>query len=100
MSRGYVKPDEPRAVDDPPEGFRRVSIPDDRWRVLPESAPEYLCRRMSGGPDYTYCQNRAVAQIERGRRGRWHWWAYCADHLYGRWIEDGVVMSWRLEREA
>lgn len=23
-------------------------------------------------------------------------WDYCADHMYGRWIEDGKVMGWRL----
>lgn len=24
------------------------------------------------------------------------WWKYCAEHLYGRWIENGAVMFWRL----
>lgn len=26
-------------------------------------------------------------------------WDYCADHLYGRWLEDGKVMGWRLIRD-
>lgn len=41
------------------------------------------------------CGRDAVAWMDRGVR--WHnWYAYCGDHLYGRWIEDGKIMWWRL----
>jgi hypothetical protein len=48
------------------------------------------------------CPNPPVADMRRlrvvaidgkdVRRGEW--WAYCAEHLYGRWLENGVVMEW------
>jgi hypothetical protein len=28
-----------------------------------------------------------------------HWWLYCADHLYGRRITDGVVQRRRLVQD-
>ena len=46
------------------------------------------------------CGAPAVAELNRGRHN-WQfgkrtdsWWAYCAEHMYGRWIEDGRVMNW------
>lgn len=105
MSRGYVAPDPRRLYGptDPPPGFHYLAVPDTDWRVLPEERRHYFCRRMGAG--HVMCTNFGVAELQRGRsstRSRFgrSWWAYCADHLYGRWIEDGVVMSWRLERDA
>lgn len=46
------------------------------------------------------CRAPAVARLDRGKRVHGQrqpmWWHYCGDHLYGRWIEDGKVMQWRL----
>ena len=80
---------------DPPEarpGFRAVATTEDRltWRF---STRGLLCR-MTG------CPNPAVVELNRGRRtahGRVDvWWTYCSDHMYGRWIENGRIMHWRL----
>lgn len=102
--RGYVKPDDARLYgpDDGPSGYRWVAVADPAWRVLPEEKRNFLCRRI--GPGHLYCQNFGAAEVARGRstttsRFGHNWWVYCADHLYGRWIQDGVVMSWRLEKE-
>lgn len=45
------------------------------------------------------CRNSAVAAL--ARRSSWAkagftWWHYCADHLYGRKIENGVIQERRL----
>ena len=37
------------------------------------------------------CPGRVVARLERSGHKRRAWWFYCADHLYGRRIEDGRV---------
>jgi hypothetical protein len=42
----------------------------------------------------------AVAEFNRRRWSPlWekyldNWWAYCGDHMYGRWIDHGVIMCW------
>ena len=28
------------------------------------------------------------------------WWAYCARHLYGRWIEHDTIMGWVLRADT
>lgn len=43
------------------------------------------------------CGRAAVATLWRGRPARK--WDYCQKHLYGRWIEDGKVMGWKLVRD-
>lgn len=40
------------------------------------------------------CLNRGISTRTWGRRNSW--WGYCAEHMYGRWIEDGQVMEWQL----
>lgn len=79
--------------DEVPEGYRREWARDDDWKI---ADLERKCR-MKG------CQHQAVAALRRAHRSRYlnqplgfHWWYYCADHLYGRKIEDGVVKSNRL----
>jgi hypothetical protein len=56
------------------------------------------------------CREVAVVELnrEKWRPGRYAWvegrasgkvpcwWAYCAEHMYGRWLEDGRIYSWRL----
>jgi len=60
------------------------------WRLC---ARDRTCRDLR-------CREKAVAELNRKlrRRGKVHdmWWAYCAAHMYGRWIEDGKIMSWRV----
>lgn len=82
-------------------GFAYVAIPEptDRWRL--ES--DRTCRMVEGTPRRR-CTNPAVAALNRGYRRTFcepvdSWWPYCEDHLYGRWIEDGVLMIW-VAREA
>jgi hypothetical protein len=45
------------------------------------------------------CRMPGAAELNRGYRtsqGRKDaWWAYCAAHMYGRWIEDGRIVHWR-----
>lgn len=95
----------------PPEGYRWVATAEDiiggmAWRVVDQvEGVRHPCRQRkdkSNGERAT-CRSISVAAIDRGRtpRGggprRVAWWHYCADHLYGRWIEDGKVFSWRVE---
>jgi hypothetical protein len=79
-----------------PEGYRLEWYPDDDWQIGGDGR---VCR-MTG------CKNPAVASLKRSRRiqsgyrnrqnsPRWH---YCADHLYGRKIENGVIVFQRLVR--
>jgi len=55
------------------------------------------CRYWVGGRG---CGRPAAAALNRGRRGRTLWWCYCDDpvHLFGRKVENGVVMDWRVKR--
>jgi hypothetical protein len=82
-----------------PEGYRWVDVPDASWRIE-EGKP---CRRRLPGSKSAQCPRESVAALNRGRHtpglGRTaSWWAYCPDHLYGRWIKDGVVWFRKLER--
>ena len=75
-----------------PDGYEVVAAPAPGWRV----ATGKLCRRMTR--QYVYCRAPSVAEVNRSVFGKGNnWWAYCADHLYGHWIEDGRVMVWRLQ---
>jgi len=80
-----------------PEGFRLVAVPDTAWRLVTGKR----CR-MRGGSKPA-CAQPSVAELDRSawRRGehRSNWWAYCPDHLYGRFIEDGRVMCWILKAD-
>jgi hypothetical protein len=79
-------------------GYRWVVFEDPDWRLL-EGQHTKRCRNWrahrGAGP-------LAVAELKRhrwthtGRRVP-QWWAYCADHLYGRWVEGGHVLEYRLE---
>lgn len=44
--------------------------------------------------DRKACGRPIVAVLFRGTTGRAY--GYCGAHLYGRWIEDGRVVAWRL----
>jgi hypothetical protein len=85
-----------------PPGYRLEAVPDSgvggAWRLVAGKR----CRRQSGA-GRAYCRKPAVAEVNRGymRSGQMHenWWAYCADHLYGRWVEDGQVWCWILKAD-
>lgn len=69
-----------------PDGMDRPPGPMTIWR----------CRGAKG------CRNPVVAILDRFQH-RWQTgekriipYRYCADHLYGRWIEDDMVMEWGL----
>jgi len=63
------------------------------WRIA--DADDRLCSQ---------CRRPAVAVLLRpGKRGeRPKRWRCCDDprHLYGRWVENGKVMQWRLVADA
>lgn len=95
----FVRPPIPDHQPEP--GYAYVAVPVDelpsnRWKL----ASGRQCRMMGGGR--RRCPEPAVAAVNRGMRlwlrgnGRdvESWWHYCADHLYGRWIENGVLMIW------
>lgn len=79
-----------------PEGWHYEAVEEDRrrWRIIPPERQPRKCRwtiitrKACGAP--------AEAEFDRGRQGRQQWWAYCGVHLYGRWIENGRIMHWRL----
>lgn len=74
--------------DEAPEGYHWEWVADENWKV----GGGYKCRMLR-------CPNRAVAAFRRNNRHAiqgWSWWHYCADHLYGRKIEGGVVKVRRL----
>lgn len=69
------------------------------WHVLPPEEASRRCRH--GSPRNGYCTNAADAELDRGKPSTGErWWAYCADHMYGRWIEDGVVMHWTVREKV
>ena len=70
----------------------RIWVPDEEWMAL-SSETTVRCR-MTEGKTHIRCPNTAVAQFRRGYR-LISWWAYCADHLYGRRFNNGVVESLR-----
>lgn len=84
--------------DDPPVGGEYRVFVDDDWRVVGGKR----CRS-GAGPGRPACGRPSVAELKRGRVP-WgtttppnpSWWAYCEDHMYGRWIEDGRVLEFRL----
>lgn len=75
--------------DQAPEGYRWEWLPeDDSWRI---GGNGRKCRMMG-------CRKQAVAMLRRksSRNVEGIWWPYCTDHLYGRKIENGVILSERL----
>jgi hypothetical protein len=90
-----MRPDRP-AERDVPEGFELVAAPNDRWRV--SSSADWKRCRYGAGYHSKACGEPAVAELNRSHWHRENWWAYCGDHLYGGWIEDGTVMNWILRK--
>lgn len=74
---------------DVPAGWELVAIPDPGWRWRTGRQ----CRYAEAG--HRRCEGYAAAELRRGTV-RPQWWAYCPDHMYGRWVEGGKVMHWIL----
>jgi hypothetical protein len=81
----------PEPTYEAPEGWHFEAVIDKDWRLV---ETDKKCRMMTR---YKVCGQPAVAELNRGRLSE-RWWAYCPDHLYGRWVENGHVMMWRLVR--
>lgn len=74
-------------------------IPGCHWEVRPAANwrldPGRKCRTSVAHP----CGKPSAAALARtyhrtGKPDSTVWWAYCEDHMYGRWIEDGRVVQW------
>jgi len=80
---------------EPPEGCEFFAVMDEGWRAGGSSS--HRCRYMLNGRS---CGAPSVARFNRPRHLktgiRPTWWHYCADHMYGRWVENGVVMTWHV----
>lgn len=71
-----------------PDGFRLEWVEEgDDWAIseLPDSK---RCKFTVAFR--TYCNEPSAAALRRGRQ-RPQWWHYCANHLYGRRINEGRV---------
>lgn len=80
-----------------PDGHHWVIQLAGKWRTVDGGR----CRRQT---PVSRCDAEAVAELNRGRHTAAgvrvsSWWRYCPEHMYGKWIEDGVVLEWIL-REA
>jgi len=73
--------------DDVPEGYRREWVAEgEGWKL---ADLDRTCQHRG-------CHDAAVAALRRKHGTGFRWWYYCAAHLYGRKIEDGVVKVERL----
>jgi hypothetical protein len=81
---------------EPPAGYHWEPFQEGRrWRLVTGKQCRMRLNR------HITCARPAVAEFARQRRlssGKAidAWWAYCEEHLYGRWIENGVIMYWKL----
>lgn len=97
-----VTPSRPPAPDySPGEGLEWRAVEDPGWTLDPRVIDGYACRGGAGGGGRG-CGKPAEAALYRtafrgGIRGRVPW-RYCAEHLYGRWVEDGKVFMWVVRR--
>lgn len=76
--------------DETPEGCH--------WEWLP-CGPEWQTPADGRKCSKAGCLHQAVAMLQRLHKrftSGFAWWGYCADHMYGRKIENGVVKERRL----
>lgn len=77
-----------------PEGYHVVAVPEaiGHWRIA-EGKP---CRYARQGR--IQCGEPSVVECLRGDK-RPQFWAYCPDHSYGRWAENGRAWCWILRAD-
>lgn len=85
------RPEPPRCEH---AGFHYEPVVDHTWVTPAVGAGR--CRWMQGR---VCCGRAPVATLMRSARPRARPHDYCERHLYGRWIEGGKVMGWRLVRD-
>lgn len=85
-----------------PAGYHLEAVPESslssggRWRL----ATGKRCRGGGGKANGKACGCPSAAELDRSHApGRQCWFAYCPDHLYGRFIESGQVMCWILKAD-
>ena len=83
------RPDWHPSWPDVPEGHEVVAIIDPEWDVDAGKR----CRYARAG--HHVCGKPSAASLLRGRERKTRW-AYCPEHMYGRWVEEGFVMHWIL----
>ena len=88
---GFTRPGPPPEA---PAGHHWEAVPEGRgWGI---AEPGRKCRFRGSSPHA--CGEPAAIVVTRGIR-RPIPWNYCLPHAYGRWVEDGKVMSWRLRED-
>jgi hypothetical protein len=92
---GHARPEPPANEH---EGFHFEAVEEgEEWRTPPVGAGR--CRYAVNGRKA--CARPAVATLMRGYPPTvTRAWDYCELHLYGRWIEGGKVMGWRLVKDG
>lgn len=90
-----TRPAPPWQIEEP--GYEWVAVEDTDWttdrpRLASGSLAADRCR--FGKPPHLVPAAAWLYRPVWRRDTRQVPWAYCADHLYGRWIEDGKVMEW------
>lgn len=80
--------------DPAPDGFAYEAV---------EAGPEWTLNNDGKPCDCCRCRRcKAPAAAVLYRKARYRSgvrsipWRYCSEHMYGRWIEGGKVMQWRL----
>lgn len=88
-----VRPEPPQ---DAPDGYEWVASDQDSFLEWETPAVSDLGCRFT--VKRVQCGRFPVATLYRGKQPRTRPYNYCADHLYGRWIENGKVMHWRVQK--
>lgn len=68
----------------------------DDWRLAEEWETNARQCRWGSNSVRGRCANAPVAALNRSPGRAQNWWLYCGKHLYGRRIEDSVLLERRL----
>jgi hypothetical protein len=83
-----VLKEQARASRQVPDGCELVAVPDPDWQVDPGKR----CR-LAAGFGMPACGQPSAASMWRGHASP-VLWAYCPEHMCGRWVQDGQVWHW------